>query len=191
MYYLKIIIASTRPGRKGPALANWIFEVAKKHTEFSVELLDLAEVNLPFLDEPNHPRLQKYTKEHTKKWSATINAADAFIFVTPEYNFGYPATLKNAIDFLNNEWLYKPVAFVSYGGIAGGTRSMQALKQVITAINMVPVVEAVNVPFFTKYIDEQNKFNADEGINKAAEGMMKELLKWTETLHQMRNKPHP
>ena len=192
MYNLKIIIASTRPGRKGPALANWIFDVAKKHTEFSVELLDLAEINLPFLDEPNHPRFQKYTKEHTKKWSATIAAADAFIFVTPEYNFGYPATLKNALDFLYNEWTYKPVAFVSYGGIAGGTRSMQALKQVISAMNMVPVVEAVNVPFFTKYIDEQNKFNADEGINKAAGGMMKELLKWTETLHQMRNKkPHP
>ena len=192
MYNLKIITASTRPGRKGPALANWIFDLAKKHTEFTVELLDLAEINLPFLDEPNHPSMQKYTKEHTKKWSATIAAADAFIFVTPEYNFGYPATLKNAIDFLNNEWMYKPVAFVSYGGIAGGTRCMQALKQVISALNMVPVVEAVNVPFFTKYIDEQNKFNADEGINKAAEGMLKELSRWTETLQQMRNKkPHP
>jgi len=188
MYNLKIITASTRPGRKGPALANWIFDLAKKHTEFTVELLDLAEINLPFLDEPNHPSMQKYTKDHTKKWSATIAAADAFIFVTPEYNFGYPATLKNALDFLYNEWTYKPVAFVSYGGIAGGTRSMQALKQVISAMNMVPVLEAVNVPFFTKYIDEQNKFNADEIIQKSAEGMFKELLKWTETLHQMRNK---
>jgi len=192
MYNLKIITASTRPGRKGPALANWIFDLAKKHTEFTVELLDLAEINLPFLDEPNHPRFQKYTKEHTKKWSATIAAADAFIFVTPEYNFGYPASLKNALDFLYNEWTYKPVAFVSYGGIAGGTRSMQALKQVISAMNMVPVLEAVNVPFFTKYIDEQNKFNADEIIQKSAEGMLKELGRWTETLQQMRNKkPHP
>ena len=163
-------------------------KLQKKYIEFSAELLDLAEINLPFMDEPNHPRLQQYTKEHTKKWSAQIASADAFIFVTPEYNFGYPATLKNAIDFLNNEWLYKPVAFVSYGGIAGGTRSMQALKQVLTSLNMVPVLEAVNVPFFTKYIDEQNNFNADEGINKAAEGMMKELLKWTETLKQMRDK---
>ena len=188
MYNLKIITASTRPGRKGPALANWIFELAKKHPEFSVELLDLAVINLPFLDEPNHPKLQKYTKDHTKKWSETIAAADAFIFVTPEYNFGYPASLKNALDFLYNEWAYKPVAFVSYGGIAGGTRSMQAIKQVMTAMNLVPVLAAVNVPFFTKYIDEQNTFNADEGINKAAEGMLKELLKWTETLKQMRDK---
>ena len=192
MYNLKIITASTRPGRKGPALANWIFDMAKKHTEFTVELLDLAEINLPFLDEPNHPSMQKYTKDHTKKWSVTIAAADAFIFVTPEYNFGYPATLKNALDFLYNEWTYKPVAFVSYGGIAGGTRSMQALKQVVTAMKMVPIVEAVNIPFFTKYIDEQNKFNADEIIQKSAEGMLKELGRWTETLQQMRNKkPHP
>ena len=192
MYNLKIITASTRPGRKGLALANWIFDLAKKHTEFTVELLDLAEINLPFLDEPNHPSMQKYTKDHTKKWSATIAAADAFIFVTPEYNFGYPASLKNALDFLYNEWTYKPVAFVSYGGIAGGTRSMQALKQVVTAMKMVPIVEAVNIPFFTKYIDEQNKFNADEIIQKSAEGMLKELGRWTETLQQMRNKkPHP
>lgn len=188
MYNLKIIIASTRPGRKGPALANWIFETAKKHTEFSAELLDLAIINLPFLDEPEHPRFRKYTKEHTKKWSETIDAADAFIFVTPEYNYGYPATLKNALDFLYNEWTYKPVAFISYGGIAGGTRSVQALKQVVTAMKMVPVTEAVNVPFFTKYMDEQNKFNADEAIQKSAEGMLKELLKWTETLQPMRNK---
>ncbi|MDQ6756702.1 MAG: NAD(P)H-dependent oxidoreductase [Bacteroidota bacterium] len=188
MYNLKIITASTRPGRKGPALANWIFEIAKKHTAFSVELLDLAEINLPFLDEPEHPRFQKYTKEHTKNWSATIASADAFIFVTPEYNYGYPASLKNALDFLYNEWNYKPVAFVSYGGIAAGTRSMQALKQVVTALKMMPLAEAVNVPFFTKYIDEQNKFTADETIQKSAEGMLKELLKWTEALKPMHTK---
>jgi NAD(P)H-dependent FMN reductase len=188
MYNLKIITASTRPARKGPALANWIFETAKQHTEFSVELLDLAEINLPFLDEPHHPRLQKYEKEHTKKWSAQISSADAFIFVTPEYNYGYPAPLKNALDFLYNEWLYKPVGFVAYGGIAAGTRCMQALKQVVTALKMMPVVEAVNVPFFTNHINEQGIFIADEGIQKSAEGMLKELLKWTEALHQMRNK---
>lgn len=188
MYNLKIITASTRPGRKGPALASWIFETAKKHTEFSVELLDLADINLPFLDEPNHPRLQQYTKEHTKKWSGIISSADAFIFVTPEYNYGYPATLKNAIDFLYREWNYKPVGFVTYGGIAGGTRSMQAIKQVVNAVKMVAVVEAVNVPFFEKYIDEHNVFNADEHMQKAAEGMLKELLKWAEMLANMRNK---
>jgi len=188
MYNLKIITASTRPGRKGPALSEWIIQAAKNYAAFNVEHLDLAEINLPFLDEPNHPRLQKYTKEHTKKWSETINAADAFILVTPEYNFGYPAPLKNALDFLYNEWNYKPVAFVTYGGLAAGTRSLQALKSVVSALNMVPVLESVNVPFFTKHIDEQNKFNADEHIQKSADAMLKELLKWTESLLQLRKK---
>lgn len=186
MYSLKIITASTRPGRKGPALANWIFDFAKKNEAFNTEILDLAEIHLPFLDEPEHPRLQKYTKEHTKKWSETINSADAFIFVTPEYNFGMPATLKNALDFLYKEWNYKPVAFVSYGGLSGGTRSVQMIKQVVTTLKMVPVVEAVNVPSFTKYINGEGIFNADEAIQKSAEGMLKELLKWTEALKPMR-----
>lgn len=154
-----------------------------------MELIDLAEVNLPFLDEPNHPRLQQYTKEHTRQWSARIAPADAFIFVLPEYNYGYPATIKNALDFLLHEWSYKPVGFVTYGGIAAGTRSMQAIKQVVSALKMVPLVEAVNVPFFTKHIDEQNKFIADEGINKAADGMLKELLRWTTALKEMRTVP--
>jgi NAD(P)H-dependent FMN reductase len=91
------------------------------------------------------------------------------------------------LDFLYNEWIYKPVGFISYGGMAGGTRSVQALKQVVTAMKMVPIVEAVNVPFFTKHIDEQNKFNADEHIQKSAEGMLKELLNWAEALQGMRN----
>ncbi len=97
MYNLKIIIASTRPGRKGISVANWFIEIAKKDPAFNVEVLDLAEINLPFIDEPNHPRLQKYTKEHTKQWSKTIDAADAFVFVIPEYNYGMPPTLLNAI----------------------------------------------------------------------------------------------
>ena len=190
MYNLKIITASVREGRKGPIVTKWIEEKAKQHGSFNVSVLDLKEINLPMMDEPNHPMLKKYEHDYTKKWSAAIDEADAFIFVTPEYNFGYPASLKNALDFLYNEWAYKPVAFVSYGGIAGGTRSMQAIKQLMTAMNLVPVLAAVNVPFFTKYIDEQNTFNADEGINKAAEGMLTELLKWTETLKAMRE-PHP
>ncbi len=140
------------------------------------------------MDEPHHPRLQKYQHEHTKNWSKTITAGDAFIFVTPEYNYGYPASLKNALDFLFVEWNYKPVAFVSYGGISGGTRSVQMLKQVVTAMKMMPMVEAVNLPFFTKYIDDQGKFVADEVINKSAADMLNELKKWTESLSELRKK---
>lgn len=186
MFNLKIIIASTRPGRKGPAIASWILEIAKKHPDFDVELLDLAEINLPFLDEPNHPRLHQYHHEHTKNWSRIITAADAFIFVTPEYNYGYPATLKNALDFLFIEWNYKPVAFVSYGGIAGGTRAVQMLKQVVTTLKMVPLVESVNIPFFAKHIDSQGQFIADDTMNKTANDMLLELSNWTKGLAGMR-----
>ena len=188
MFSLKIIIASTRPGRKGPFIGSWIFELATQQKMFDVGILDLAIINLPFLDEPNHPRLQQYQQEHTKNWSNLINSSDAFIIVTPEYNYGYPAPLKNALDFLYHEWSYKPVAFVSYGGIAGGTRSVQMLKQVITALKMMPMQEAVHIPFFTNHITEQHGFVPDEAIRKSADAMFSELAKWTEALQTMRKK---
>ena len=186
MIKLKVVIASTRAARKGPAVGAWLMELLKYHNEFITELLDLAEINLPFLDEPNHPRLKQYTKEHTKKWSAIIDSSDAFIFVMPEYNFGFNAPLKNAIDFLHNEWLYKPVGFVTYGGIAAGTRALQMIKLVVTALKMTPITEAVNIPFFTQYIDDAGKFNASESTNKAAESMLTELAKCAENLKGMR-----
>lgn len=186
MYSLKIIIASTRPGRQGPAVANWIHALCKENSLFQVELIDLAKLNLPFLDEPKHPRLKQYIHEHTKKWSDTIEAADAFIIVTCEYNFGYPAPLKNALDYLFVEWNYKPVGFVSYGGIAGGTRAVQQLKQVVTAQKMMPITESVNIPFFTKHITEDGKFIGDDHLLKSANDMMAELVKWTASLKEMR-----
>ncbi len=185
---LKIIIGSTRAGRKGPAVAAWIYKLALERTEFETELVDLSEVNLPFLDEPNHPRFRKYTQQHTKDWSAKIDEADAFIMVTPEYNFSYPAPIKNAIDYLFQEWQYKPTAIVSYGGVAAGTRSAQALKLVLTALKMVPLAESVNISFFAKYIDENGNFNADESLIKSAGVMFDELIKWAENLKLLRNK---
>lgn len=188
MYSLKIIIASTRPKRKGNAVANWFVEIAKKNPDFAVEVLDLAKINLPFIDEPNHPRLQQYTKEHTKQWSKTIDTADAFVFVIPEYNFGAPPALLNAIDFLYKEWNYKPAGIVSYGGVSGGLRSAQMCKQVITTVKMMPIYEAVGIPFVEKHIDENGNFNSYDVANKSAEVLLHELLKWTEALKPMRNK---
>lgn len=188
MLNLKIIIASTRPGRRGPVMASWIYELSKNNPAFEVTLLDLAIINLPFLDEPHHPRLNKYEKEHTRNWSILIDNADAFIVVTPEYNFGYPATIKNALDFLYNEWCYKPIAFVSYGGVAAGTRSVQMLKQVVTALKMMPIPESVNLPFFTKHINAHDVFVPDEEIVRSAEMMLTELAKWGEALKTMRTR---
>lgn len=188
MHNLKIIVASTRPGRQGPVVAAWVNEVCIQYNSFNVELIDLAAVNLPFLNEPEHPKLQHNTQLHTVAWSKLIDPADGFIIVTCEYNFGYPASLKNALDFLYNEWNYKPVAFVSYGGIAGGTRAVQQLKQVVTAQKMMPIAESVAIPFFTKYIDASGKFLADEALDKSLNDMLAELLKWTTTLKSLRIK---
>ncbi|MFZ0079625.1 MAG: NAD(P)H-dependent oxidoreductase, partial [Trebonia sp.] len=140
---LRIIIGSTRPGRVGPAVADWTAERAREHGGFDVQVTDLAEVNLPILDEPNHPRLHQYVHQHTKDWSTLVEDSDAFVFVTPEYNYGFNAALKNAIDYLHGEWQHKPAGIVSYGGVAAGTRAAQMLKQVLTALKMMPMMEAV------------------------------------------------
>ena len=188
MLNLKIIIASTRPGRKGPAIAKWFHEIAVTHTEFNTEILDLAEINLPFMDEPKHPMMQQYEHQHTKNWSAMVASADAFVIVTAEYNYGFPAPLKNALDFLYKEWNYKPVGFVGYGGVSGGTRAVQMLKLVVTAQKMMPLPESVNIPFFPKHLDDKGVFNGDEALNKSANDMLRELNRWAEALKPMRAK---
>lgn len=186
MYKLKVISATTRPSRKGPLIANWTMEISRQFTEFETELLDLKTIGLPLMDEPEHPRLKKYQHEHTIRWSKTIDEADAFIIVTGEYNFGFPAPIKNALDYLYQEWGSKPVAFVSYGGISGGLRSVQMLKQVVTTLKMMPMVEAVAMPFFTKHIDAEGKFQADETLTRSAIAMFKELSRWTAALKPLR-----
>jgi NAD(P)H-dependent FMN reductase len=174
---LQIIIASTRPGRAGLPIAQWFRDRAVAHGAFDVELVDLAEVNLPFMDEPNHPRLRQYTHQHTKEWSATVGAGDAFVFVTPEYNYGFTAAWKNAIDFLHAEWQYKPVGFVSYGGVAAGTRAVQMMKQVVTTLKMLPLFEAVNIPFFAQFMDDEGRLQPNETMELAADAMLDELVR--------------
>lgn len=183
---LLIVIASTRPGRVGLPVANWFLERAREHGGFELEVADLFELALPLLDEPHHPRLRRYTKDHTHAWSATVEAADAFVFVTAEYNYGYPAALKNAIDYLNHEWLYKPLGFVSYGGVAAGTRSVQQLKQVVSALRMVPVGEAVSIPFVAQFLDDDGAIRGNEVMTDAAAGMLSELERMQEVLRPLR-----
>ncbi len=188
-YKLKIIIGSTRPQRKGHLVAEWFLKIANEHKDFNIEVLDLKAINLPLLDESEHPRLQKYAHEHTKKWSELIADADAFVFVTPEYNYSAPATLKNAMDFLYNEWQEKPVAFVSYGGVSGGTRAVQDLKFPITALGMMPLPQAVNIPFFTQFINEEDVFEGNDPLVQSAHNMLEKLKHWTEGMKNMRENP--
>ena len=183
---LRIIIGSTRPGRVGPAVAAWITQRAEEHGGFDVQVTDLAELNLPIFNEPNHPRLRQYTHEHTKEWSALIEGSDAFVFVTPEYNYAFNAAVKNAIDYLYAEWHHKPAGIVSYGGVAAGTRATQMLKQVLTALKIMPVPEAVNIPFVREFLDEGGRFKPNEAMEASATAMLDELLRWTESLRSLR-----
>ncbi|HWE11540.1 MAG TPA: NAD(P)H-dependent oxidoreductase [Solirubrobacteraceae bacterium] len=183
---LLIIIASTRPGRIGLPVANWFVDRAARHGGFELELVDLAERNLPLLDEPNHPRLRQYTRDHTHAWSAAVDAADAIVMVTAEYNYGYPAALKNAIDYLHHEWRYKPVGFVSYGGVAAGTRAVQQLKQVVTAVAMMPTQASVNIPFVQQFLGEDGTVTGNEVMLEAVEAMLDELLRFQAALASLR-----
>ena len=184
---LGIVVASTREGRAGLAIARWFEELARAHGGFEVALLDLKELGLPLLEESAHPRLQKYEQDTTKAWSATVNATDAFVFVTPEYNFGSPPALINALDHLYAEWCYKAAGFVSYGGVSGGLRSVQMTKQILTTLKMMPIPEAVTLPFFTTLLDASaGTFDGGESAAKAAKAMLDELLRWTAALLPLR-----
>jgi NAD(P)H-dependent FMN reductase len=183
---LSIITVSTRPGRAGFPLSTWILGRARAHGGFDVEHIDLKEENLPMFDESAHPRLRQYEHEHTKRWSAKIDAADAFIFVTPEYNHATPPSLINALCYLVQEWAHKPVSFVSYGGPAGGTRAVQMIKPTLTALKMMPLLESVMVPLFTRSIDETGVFTANELQESHAKAMLDALVTWQKTLAPLR-----
>jgi NAD(P)H-dependent FMN reductase len=183
---LQVIIGSTRPGRVGSAVADWIIDRARARGDFEVEVTDLAVLNLPIFDEPNHPRLRRYVNQHTKDWSEIVERSDAFIFVIPEYNYGFNAAIKNAIDYLNAEWQHKPVGFVSYGGVAAGTRAVQMLKQVVTTLKMVPMFDAVNIPFVQQFLDADRKLQPNDIMEAAATAMLDELVRWTASLRALR-----
>ncbi len=138
------------------------------------------------MDEPEHPRLRRYVHKHTKEWSATVDARRCVRVRDAEYNFGFTAPLKNAIDFLHQEWTYKPVGFVSYGGVAAGTRAVQMLKEVVTTLKMTPLFEAVSIPFFSQFIDEEGVLQPNEVMEQSAEAMLGELLRVEAALRPLR-----
>jgi NAD(P)H-dependent FMN reductase len=183
---LAIVVASTRPSRKGPAVARWFHDVAKAHGGFDCELVDLAEVGLPLFDEPEHPRLRRYQHEHTRRWSEIVLRADAFALVTPEYNYATPPPLVNALDYLLHEWAYAPVGLVSYGGVSAGLRAAQMTKQIVTALRMMPIPDGVSLPAFVKHIGDDGVFAPGEAADKSATAMLEELVRWTQALAGLR-----
>lgn len=182
---LGVIIASTRPGRIGLPIGTWVAEAARAHGGFDVTVLDLAEIDLPLMDEPHHPRLRQYAKPHTLAWSEAVDAQDAFVIVMPEYNFSFTAPLKNAIDYLSQEWQYKPAALVSYGGVSGGLRAAQQVKQVLTTLNVMPIKESVGLPFAMNAI-EDGVYRPSESVHAQSATMFTELQRWAGALQMLR-----
>jgi NAD(P)H-dependent FMN reductase len=183
---LHIVIASTRPGRIGPSVAKWFNEFTAQHGKFEPVLIDLADFDLPILDEPEHPTKQDYKHLHTKAWAESVKAADAFVFVTPEYNYGPPPALVNALNYLSLEWNYAPAGFVSYGGISGGLRAVQAEKQLLTTLKMMPIPEGVPMPMVFQHLDENGNLVPAEIYKTSATTMLDELARWTEALKPLR-----
>ena len=184
---LGVVIGSVREGRVGLPIAQWFIERARQHAKFEIQTVDLKTIDLPVFAERHHPRLQKYEHEKQKAWSTLVAGLDAFVFVTPEYNFSVSPALLNALDYLFVEWNYKPAAFVSYGGISGGLRAVQMAKQTVTAVKMMPIVETVAIPFVAQTIDrEAGKFNAAEHHDRSATVMLDELFRWSQALATLR-----
>jgi NAD(P)H-dependent FMN reductase len=179
---VKIITSTVRPGRKGPVIGKWVTEAAEKFG-FEAELLDLGVVNLPLMDEAVHPILKQYEHEHTKQWSAKIEEADAFIFVTAEYDYNYPAPLKNALEYLVHEWAYKPSGIVSYSiGPFAGVRAGVHLKADLISLRNIGLAEMVTIPSFNQFINEDGNFIPNELLEKSVEVMFIQLKRWAKGL---------
>jgi NAD(P)H-dependent FMN reductase len=181
---IAIILGSTRPGRKGEAVARWVYEIAKKRIDAGFEFVDIKDFNLPLLDEPGIISQGQYTKEHTKTWSAKIDSFDAFIFVTAEYNHGIPGALKNAIDFLYREWNNKAAGFVSYGG-TGGVRSVEHLRLVMAELQVADVRAQVTLSLFTDF-ENFTKFKPAAFQEQYVNTLLDQVIAWGRALKFLR-----
>ena len=183
---IQIIIGSTREGRAGEKVGQWVKKLAETRRDFTSEYIDLKDWALPFLTDPMPPSMGKYASEFTRRWSKKISGADGYIFVTPEYNHGYSAVLKNALDHVYQEWNNKPAAFVSYGGGAGGARAVEQLRQVAVELQMAPIREQVAIPIIWEAFDEGGMLKDAAGYEKKAEGMFGQLVWWARALKAAR-----
>jgi NAD(P)H-dependent FMN reductase len=184
MLRIAIIIGSTRPGRKGEAVARWVYEIAQKRSDADFELVDVKDFNLPLLDEPMSPIMGQYTHQHTKDWSATIASFDGYVFVTPEYNHGTSGALKNAIDFLYHEWVNKSAGFVGYGG-ASGIRAVENLRLVMGELQVADVKAQVGLSLFTDFVDF-SVFKPHPQHEKSVNVMLDQVIAWGGALKSLR-----
>jgi NAD(P)H-dependent FMN reductase len=179
-----IIVGTTRPGRKADTVARWVFDIAARRGDASFEIVDIADFNLPLLDEPLPPSMGQYSQPHTKAWAEKIAGFDAFVFVTPEYNHSTSGALKNAIDYLFREWNDKAAGFVGYGS-TGGTRAVEHLRGIMGEIKVADVRAQVALSLFTDF-ENFTEFKPQPSQAAAVEAMLNDLIPWGRALQAMR-----
>jgi NAD(P)H-dependent FMN reductase len=181
---LAVVLGSTRPGRNGEAVAHWVFEQASKRGDADFELIDLADYNLPLLDEPLPTPFAQYSRDHTKAWSAKMAGFDGYVFVVPEYNHGVSAAMKNALDFIYKEWNNKAASFVSYGK-DGGVRSVEHLKLTVVELQMAIVHQQVSFSLLTDF-ENWTTFRPSGNQEEALTTQLNQLVAWSAALRGVR-----
>ncbi len=184
MLRIAVVLGSTRPGRVGESVARWVFDLAKQRNDAEFELVDIQEFDLPLLDEPVPPSMGQYSKEHTKKWAATIASFDGYVFVTPEYNHGISGALKNAVDFLFAEWNNKAAGFVGYGS-AGGVRAVEHLRLVMAEVQVATVRNQVMLSLHDDF-ENFSVFKPREFHEQAVAQVFDQVIAWAGALKPLR-----
>jgi len=183
---IQIIIGSTREGRRSEMVARWIYDLAKTRKDAEFELLDLRDYPLPFFNEKGSPQSLNDEIPVAKKWRDKVSQADGYIIVSPEYNHGYPAVLKNALDYTYKPWNDKPVGFVSYGSV-GGARAIEQLRLVSIELQMAPIETSIGLMKIREIFDENGKMK-DDAYSKRVEGLLDNLILWADALLKIRSK---
>jgi NAD(P)H-dependent FMN reductase len=186
MLRIAIILGSTRPGRRTEPVARWVLDHAQQRGDAEYELVDIAEFDLPLLDEPVPPSQHKYSKDHTKRWSEKIASFDGYVFVTPEYNHSTSGALKNAIDFLYSEWNNKAAGFVSFGS-SGGTRAVEHLRLIMGELQIADVRSQVALSLFTDF-ENFSAFKPQALHEKSLKSMLDQLVAWSGAMKTVRTK---
>lgn len=185
--FILIILGSTRDNSMGSKVSAWFTQFAQQRGDAQYQLVEVKGLNLATFNEAGSPKQieHSYTDPHAQAWVKQVEGADGFVIITPEYNHGYPSGLKNSLDYVYAGWNNKPVAFVSYGGVSGGIRAVEQLRQVAIALQLAPINESLTFPFINKLFSPEGKL-LDTSADKRAGIMLDQLLWWTVALHEGR-----
>ncbi len=184
MLRIAIIVGSTRPNRSSPQVAQWVLDLARKRGDATYEIVDIADFDLPVLDEPMPPSMGNYAHEHTKRWSETIASYDGFVFVTPEYNHSISGALKNAIDFIYREWNNKAAGFVSYGS-TGGARAVEHLRGIMAEVQVADVRAHVSMSMYTDF-ENWSVLKPDPRHVQQLGVLLDQLVAWSRAMQGVR-----